>query len=288
MNKLFENMYKLLEEEENIKVEDDILEAAIDNIKDSAILDSLVNEGTIKEIRRSIKKINYDEMIGTVILSGVSDKVQEQQNKVVEIRVVGKYTYYMYIVINIRKEESITDEDIKDIILSNAIDMDSRMIDYYLDIICMEKSKVGFLNKRDETSEDPLIILAKALLLVNSDDGRAIFNQSNFENENILFHIMDQFITPNLRTDWLISNTIKSADKANTFSAQILLKQEMYKFCLDMRVDDKQKQKQIYMDLFTKGKAYKIENYDYIKKFVAYGTQPFSTEQISIYWNTLI
>lgn len=285
MNKLFENMYKLLEEEENINVEDDILEAAIDNIKNSIILDSFVKKDTIKEIRRSIKQINYDEMIGTIILSGASENEETYENKIIETRVVGRYTYYLYIVVNIRKDEELNDDLFQNIMITNAIDMDSRMIDYYLDIICMEKSKIGFLNKRDETSEDPLIILAKALLLINSDDGKVLFDPANYENDTILFHVIDQYVTPNLRTDWLISKDIKSADKANVFAAQILLKQEIYKFCLDMRSE---KQKQIYMDLFVRGKAYKIEGYDYIKKFIAYGTQPFSTEQINIYWKTLI
>lgn len=286
MNKLFENMYKLLEEEKSIDIKDDILESAIDNVKESIILDSFVKKDTVIELKRSIKQINYDEMIGTIILSGVSDNIETLENKIIETRVVGdRYTYYLYIVINIRKHDSLTEEEIQDIIMINAIDTDSRMIDYYLDIVCMEKSKIGFLNKRDETSEDPLIILAKTLLLINSDDGKMLFNPANYENDNVLFHIIDRYITPNMRTDWLISNNIKSADKANTFAAQLLLKQEIYKFCLDMRNDNL---KQVYMDLFVRGKIYKLNGYDYIKKFIAYGTQPFSTQQINIYWSKLI
>lgn len=245
-----------------------------------------------------ITEINRKSAIGTIVLSGkLVEGNNDTINNVFEQRVITlDRTYYLFVIIH-PEEDTVSNiisiDDSKSKVQSN-IDMNSimidglsRSIDYLLDCIHHDSYVMSELNHRDGLmSNDPVIIIAKAVLLYNSRYGRAIFDSIQGENaEDELRDVCDKLITRNLRVDWLSNGSFKSTDKANVFSAQLLLKEEIYTLCRNMGTNDNDDTFYInYQSLFIDGDIYKLGVYDYIPSFIAVGSNAFSTEALETIW----
>ncbi len=239
--------------------------------------------------------------IGTVVLSGKRvDGNNDTINNVFEQRVITIHrVYYLFIIIHPEEEPSnIISIDDSKAIVQNRIDINSimidglsRSIDYLLDCVYHDSYVMSELNNRDKlVSNDPVIIIAKATLLYNSRYGRAIFDSIQGENaDEEIRDLCDKLITRNLRVDWASNSSFKSTDKANIFSAQLLLKEEIYTLCRSIGVNDNNDIFYTnYRSLFIDGDIYRLDGYDYIPSFLTVGSNAFSTTAMETIWNQYI
>ena len=244
--------------------------------------------------------IDDNNAVGRITISGTEKQLRNNDShRILEQRVIGDKIYYLFTcikalpkekdekVINISQENNI-ESQLPSFDTVIKIDSLSRMIDYYLDCILNDTIVMTHLNERDKmTSNDPVIVIAKAILLYNSLIGQETFKLSD-NNEEMWKIVTDMLLTENIRTDWLQNNQFKSNDKLSIFRAQLELKDEIFRLCNEVRSDDQEKFKENYMNLFTKGDIYKLANYRWIPVFLAVGTNAFSTEALNITWKNYI
>lgn len=268
-----------------------------------------------------IVKINDVEHVGYVIIEKVLDNqsyddlVQKLGSEYIflEKRIIGRdqrSVYYVTVLCHIIRETA-TDEEkmVKDVIM---LDLESRNMDYIIDCIYNDQQTVSKLYNTKHV-DDPLVTIAKLCLLFNSSYGRSTVNmiESIAEDETEQFHLTDTVFLHHMRTDWLLSKSILSSDKANTFANQILLKQELYSYCkaaidatslinvdvvLKSAKPAKSKSRkakiipfsQMYHNLFISGDVYGEQIPKVMSEFITIGPIPYSTENLQKDWDQLI
>lgn len=287
---------------------DPMFDAAMENMKD--VIDKNLIE--VKDIKFDLKLLEPRTYIGCMYVIGKPHKPgAEPFRRIVEQRVLGINTYYLFTVITEEGYDissNVIPINIKDIDVGKIAlraDCTSRIIDYVVDCFNMDAIKCTYLHERDNvTTNDPVVIIAKAVLMhhdlmvstplqkyLNSLDA---LSENTGEKENgentadiMRLNVIDSILHSHLRTDWLPLTAFKSNDKIQVFENQIGLKEDIYTLAKDVYSADSEKFFKNYKSLFT-GDIYKIAGYPYISKFLFFGLNTFSTEALNSIWRQYV
>lgn len=286
---------------------DPMFDSAMENMKD--VIDKNLME--VKNIKFDLRYLDFDTFVGCVYVIGKPHKPgAEPFRRIVEQRVLGCNTYYLFTVITEEGYDvssNVVPINIKDIDVGKIAlraDCMSRMLDYVIDCVHFDPIKSTYLHERDKiTTNDPVIIIAKTVLMyydllcntslqkyLNSLDAISKNEKGKEENNTadvMRLNVIDSILHNHMRCDWLPLTAFKSNDKIQVFENQIGLKEDIYTLARDVYSADSEKFYENYKSLFT-GDIYKIAGYPYISKFLFFGLNTFSTEALNSIWRQYV
>lgn len=289
---------------------DPMFDSAMENMKD--VIDKNLME--VKDIKFDLRCLDFDTFIGCVYVIGKPHNPgTEPFRRIVEQRVLGRNTYYLFTVITEEGYDvssNVVPINIKDIDVGKIAlraDCMSRMLDYVIDCVHIDSIKSTYLHERDKvTTNDPVVIIAKTVLMyhdlmcntplqkyLNSLDAMSKTKNENGEGEDdntadvMRLNVIDSILHSHMRCDWLPLTAFKSNEKIQVFENQIGLKEDIYTLARDVYSADSEKFYENYKSLFT-GDIYKIAGYPYISKFLFFGLNTFSTEALNSIWRQYV
>lgn len=302
-NKIFETLYNIgFKEESDImdKLKDDVLyNKAMSQFKKTVSGDFIQQESSTYI---NYHKVSETDIVGVEVISGkrLKELSDEESIRIIEKRIIGdEYNYYIFMIVYAVEDY---DEYFTLYLKRCIIDGISRMMDYYLDIICKEESQMTELCKRDGIpTSSPEAIIAKHLLLSNLNYTLSIIDEIVKPTDKCLnpelYSIIDTLINPNTRTDWFQMKEyfeFKVEAKFKIFEPQLNLKQEIFGLIGESRNQEYLESMNgfynIYKNLLIDGGIYELdqERYPWINKFIALGTNAFSTVGLNEVWKQYI